>query len=58
MQSLSLNNNKRHIAMDGYFPDTLNSDIVQLPVAFEPAKKSLTACSAIVNFLQFFGLFK
>ena len=58
MQSLCLNNNKREKTMNRDLIFTADSDIIQSPVAFQSAKKSLNRCSSIIDSLPFLSFRK
>ena len=53
VQSLCLHNNKRDEAMNSYFTDTANSDVVQSPIALEPRIQAFNTASPVVDFLKF-----
>jgi len=53
MQGLCLENNKGKEAVNGYFANTTDSNIIQTPVTFEPAEKAFNGSSSIINSFPF-----
>ena len=53
MQSLCLDNNKRKEAMNGYFLNTADSNIIQSPVTFESTKKALNRGAPVIEDFPF-----
>ena len=54
MQSLSLDSNKRKEAMNSYFLNTANSNIIQSPITFESTEKTLNRTTPIIESLPLY----